>query len=676
MKMKGLFFGMLAFWSLVFVGCSDDVIETDNPNGQGEKVPAYLTVSFSTGGSSSRSTADDANNKGDKHNNQEYSGHVNVGSKAENSIYSALLVVKSTNNEPGYARYYTYTDLQATKHGDEDHYQMAKDIELAAATYDVLVVANPYEALYKNSEDGSLAEYTGLSEGTNDATIVNELYNKILKGQYSGADKNVLGGSWWNFTGNILQTTDGTTTPELKAIMMANKSQCQVELKPNADNVACVDLERVASKITYRPTKTNNLYEVQVPDLTSVAIHTTTSTVGETTTTYNKATLNGTTYWVVWKKGIEGAADTYTYYTYTDDDQTEFTEVADDAKPEGTPKWVYKAGEYNVETWYVRLEQYALVNLSKSVFNVRHTIADATDVPFGTLTGTNFLYTPNWETAIDGWTINDVEFGANGGFKDKANFTTGTWFYNTLDNVSSDSKTGKNTTYFAALPGSYSVTSPDDDVENISGGSGHYDETGEGVDNTPAIGKLLAYCLENTTDIEHQTHGLSTGITFMGKIYSSYTDEENNTPISTLYRYNGYLFQSIADIKKAYNIADDNTDWNLNNDSDAAALAKVGVVKYDGNTCYYYTTEIKHFDNGVYPGDKDKEGNLITQPLGNMEFAIMRNNIYSLSVSNINIIGDPWVDPIPSTPDEVAKPKLEVHAEIMPWIVRYHDIEF
>ena len=80
MKMKGLFFGMLAFWSLVFVGCSDDVIETDNPNGQGEKVPAYLTVSFSTGGSSSRSTADDANNKGDKHKNQEYSGHVNVGS--------------------------------------------------------------------------------------------------------------------------------------------------------------------------------------------------------------------------------------------------------------------------------------------------------------------------------------------------------------------------------------------------------------------------------------------------------------------------------------------------------------------------------------------------------------------------------------------------------------------
>ena len=88
------------------------------------------------------------------------------------------------------------------------------------------------------------------------------------------------------------------------------------------------------------------------------------------------------------------------------------------------------------------------------------------------------------------------------------------------------------------------------------------------------------------------------------------------------------------------------------------------MVKYAGNTCYYYSTEIKHWDNGN------------PEVLGNMEFAIMRNNIYSLAVTGINIIGDPYVDPIPSTPNEVLDTYLNIEAKIEPWIVRYHDIEF
>ena len=60
-----------------------------------------------------------------------------------------------------------------------------------------------------------------------------------------------------------------------------------------------------------------------------------------------------------------------------------------------------------------------------------------------------------------------------------------------------------------------------------------------------------------------------------------------------------------------------------------------------------------------------------------MEFAIMRNNIYSLAVTDINIIGDPWVDPVPNIPDEHPKRNaVVVEAKIMPWIVRYHDIDF
>ena len=55
----------------------------------------------------------------------------------------------------------------------------------------------------------------------------------------------------------------------------------------------------------------------------------------------------------------------------------------------------------------------------------------------------------------------------------------------------------------------------------------------------------------------------------------------------------------------------------------------------------------------------------------------MRNNIYSLSVSGINEIGDAIVDPTPNIPDETeSRAALTVQVRILPWIVRYNDIEF
>ena len=59
-----------------------------------------------------------------------------------------------------------------------------------------------------------------------------------------------------------------------------------------------------------------------------------------------------------------------------------------------------------------------------------------------------------------------------------------------------------------------------------------------------------------------------------------------------------------------------------------------------------------------------------------MEFAIMRNNIYSLAVTSIDQIGDPFVDPTPSIPNESDEAALSVSVNMIPWIVRYNDIEF
>ena len=59
-----------------------------------------------------------------------------------------------------------------------------------------------------------------------------------------------------------------------------------------------------------------------------------------------------------------------------------------------------------------------------------------------------------------------------------------------------------------------------------------------------------------------------------------------------------------------------------------------------------------------------------------MEFAIVRNNIYSLAVSNIKSIGDAVVNPDPDVDNESEVGYIEVTANILPWIVRYNDIEF
>ena len=87
------------------------------------------------------------------------------------------------------------------------------------------------------------------------------------------------------------------------------------------------------------------------------------------------------------------------------------------------------------------------------------------------------------------------------------------------------------------------------------------------------------------------------------------------------------------------------------------------IVKYQDNVCYYYTTEIKHFDNG-------------NPNPGKMEFAIMRNNIYSLSIGTISEIGSATVLPTPGTVVADQGAYITMQAKILPWIVRFNNINF
>ena len=679
--MKKFKFYALAFAAIAFAGCSDDVIDGQGANGaQGDGTPAYLTISFSANsGNSSRSTADDANNNGDEHSTQtpgtgEDSGHHSEGITGESAIERILLVVapvSTGSNAAGIAKIYTALDTEDEGYNtaDEDDfiqtaeatktYKNAEPIELATGDYNVLVVINPTDELL----------------GTDNANLSNPttLYNTIINGQYSytavsGYDDNYTNaansiGMGLAFSGENHPTTDA-------AFIMANKAEAPVTLTQynTSDNPATVniDVERVLSKITFRSTTptdgAENVYPVKVNigsapaitmegaiaiegqegqydiktlnkgfDLKNQEVWGEYDTNGKLTAAYKieyeqdepkKVTVNSKEYTLLSKIEIITQAG-YDEVTEESKQESDYCFVTNTDNP--TIELEYDTdAEVETRDWFVKIEGYALVNLSKSVNYVRHTVTGGAMVPFGVLNGSNYLWTPNWD-AKNGITFVEDE---NGDLQFPTGVTPGNWFYNTLADVSDESasmeisNSGGQTTfsidggtvqYFKPLS---TLITDNSDVT----GTDHY--TGQ-TDNTPAVGSLMSYCFENSTDIEHQTHGLSTGISFVATIWSN---KECTTPISKLYLYEGHNYTSIQQIKDAYG---NNILSGLDEDSSKEELEAAGVKLYNSNICYYYTTEIKHYDNND------------DAVLGNMEFAIMRNNIYSLSVSTITQIGDP-----------------------------------
>lgn len=733
--MKKFKFFALAFAALSFAACSDDVIDGKggNTGAAGDGTPAYLTISFSAnGGNSSRSTADDANNNGDDHSTEtpgtgEDSGHHNDGTADERAVDRVLVViVPSDGGNVNFAKLYSTTVSGTSTSEDEDEFTIVdktggpyvndSPIELATGKYNVIVVANPVVDLITGISGGDL------NAGIENSNVVEDLYTKITTGNYNPTEADYA---------NIAAGNPLTTGTNFR-VMMANKGLStsgqaytveltEANVSPNKPAVADIEVERVLSKVTFRETN-SNIYEIH-PKVGAVRAKKVEGAI-QKDGTWIKTTLNvaadalGNEVYV-WVQENEDTGER-TYTVYKEDGTT--TEVA--GEPELTKytlltakdKDEFTAGDKNTcyavadvnnpmasitykpddtitpeQTWYVRLEGYALVNLSKNVHYVRHTVSTTDgETPFGVLNGSNYLYTPYWGEKNG---INFVE-DENGDLQFPAGFdpttTTDVWFYNTLAKVSAESE---NMTINAA--GEFKLGETTDgaiyykpmsslgsDEDGTVTGDDHYE-----TDPTkPGVGKFMAYCFENSTDLDHQTHGLSTGISFVARMYK--TNNNNGTlsdPVTRLYRYgNNNLFESLAAIQQAFGESFMSDKFNEFVDKekskgitsiteqDLASLAEAEdggeqIELYNDNICYYYTTEIKHFDNGD------------NSVLGNMEFAIMRNNIYSLAVTSINMVGDPAVVPTPGTPDENPTPEeaqLDVEVQILPWIVRYNDIEF
>lgn len=135
------------------------------------------------------------------------------------------------------------------------------------------------------------------------------------------------------------------------------------------------------------------------------------------------------------------------------------------------------------------------------------------------------------------------------------------------------------------------------------------------------------------------------------------------------------------DARKASTNAVKDDDPNVKNALDAMRKAVTGAgftifqsSKDDqlggpGYYCYYFYWN-RHNDNGD-PG-----------AMGNMEFAVVRNNVYKLAVTKISRLGHPRIPendpdkPKPDTPDESDDIYMTVTCQVLPWVVRVNNIEF
>lgn len=123
--------------------------------------------------------------------------------------------------------------------------------------------------------------------------------------------------------------------------------------------------------------------------------------------------------------------------------------------------------------------------------------------------------------------------------------------------------------------------------------------------------------------------------------------------------------------------------YETDNSDDNRAKFKAAVVRelitiyessrdeQDGPGYYfYYYYKNRHNDN------------LDNGTMGVMEFAVVRNNVYKLAVTNINTLGHPRIPendpdaPNPDTPDESDDLYITVNCRVLPWVVRVNNIEF
>ena len=186
--------------------------------------------------------------------------------------------------------------------------------------------------------------------------------------------------------------------------------------------------------------------------------------------------------------------------------------------------------------------------------------------------------------------------------------------------------------------------------------------------------KVAAYCYENTMLKDKQKNGYTTGIVFKAEIApskmmkkrSSGGGVEETTTIGSIgeiFYHSGIFYKDIEALKEAGVLLADGT--TSSSASGAPADLKKNDVQCfkkgntDGKFFCYYPYWIKHL-----PSDTAEDV---------MEFGIVRNNVYQVTVASIQGVGKDGVTENIITDTETDDPTtvlLNVKLSIKPWVVR------
>ena len=309
----------------------------------------------------------------------------------------------------------------------------------------------------------------------------------------------------------------------------------------------------------------------------------------------------------------------------------------------------------------ITLTDMALVNLSKEFYYLRRVSADGTSTNAtigGTETNTNYVV--------------DTDYEWKGKYSEETTDKASHFFY--VYNPNSASTTDYAWTSISSL------TSEDNDESWNSGENANDKRKGY---------KIWRYATENTipAQVSNQKKGITTGVVFKGEIQGATEDMKtllNGTNI--VYVFDNILWGTWDNVKTAAE-AKESDKTTLSNPSLAAAYNEATKNDY---------TDVKAVAAGftIFKPNADKKYEVLyyywnrhndnknNGSMGPMEFAVVRNNVYKLSVTGVNKFGhptNPGDDPDPENPedpDEEDDVYFKVAVEVLPWVVRINDIEF
>lgn len=244
--------------------------------------------------------------------------------------------------------------------------------------------------------------------------------------------------------------------------------------------------------------------------------------------------------------------------------------------------------------------------------------------------------------------------------------------------------------------------------ENLEGFTGLGEDKDDNWNAPNGLSKvgyhIWKYVTENTIPkfthdeiANYQRKGVTTGVVFKGYLVAGEDTESKlasviNAGEKVIYAYGNVLYgdldmlkkvvlanpvSSLAEVfKEAYDINDSEDGPSVEDQinavtADLTSTTPGGLAIYrptDGKYVMYYSYWNRHNDNG-----------LNTQ-MRSMEFSVVRNNVYKLSVQDIVSFGhpgDPGDDPDPDEPDdpdETPKTYFKVEVQVIPWVVRVNHI--